>query len=342
MSQARAAAIFGCAGTALDAAERAFFREVRPLGLILFARNIETPDQVRALTAAFRETVTDPHAPVLIDQEGGRVARLRPPHWPDFPPAAAFGERARRDAIAASEAVRLNSLLIARELVALGIDVDCLPVLDLRHAGADAVIGDRAYSDDPELVGRLGRAAAEGLMEAGVTPVVKHLPGHGRATADSHHALPVVDTDLTTLLASDFRPFASNADLPWGMTAHVVYAAVDPDAPATTSARVIGEVIRDRLGFDGLLLSDDISMRALSGGFAERAAAARAAGCDVVLHCNGEMDEMTAVAAGCGAFDAEGRRRLAAGRRRLGLVRRRGAGTDDAELAARRDALLAA
>ena len=291
------AAIFGCAGTELNPEEIAFFAESDPLGFILFARNIDTPAQVRDLVAALRDAVGRDDAFVLIDQEGGRVARLRPPHWRAYPAARWFGELARADQIVAAEAVALNSRLIAHDLVDLGIDVDCLPVLDVPDTGAHEVIGDRAYGLDPRIVTTLGRAACGGLLAGGVLPVIKHIPGHGRARADSHMELPIVDTRPEELTQLDFAPFRALAEMPIAMTAHVVYSAFDESAPATTSSRVIEDVIRGTIGFDGLLLSDDLSMEALSGTVASRATAAIAAGCDAVLHCNGDFAEMTAVAA---------------------------------------------
>lgn len=308
------ACILGCAGPMLTAAERAFFADVRPWGFILFARNVETPDQVRALTAALREAVGRADAPILIDQEGGRVQRLRPPHWPSYPPARAYAELPSAEQLAIT---RLGGRLIAHDLAELGIDVDCLPVLDVPSQDGHEVIGDRAYAATPQDVAALGRAAAEGLMAGGVLPVMKHMPGHGRARADSHHDLPVVDAAAQDLEACDFPPFRALADLPMAMSAHVVYPAFDPHRPATLSPTIVEEVIRGRIGFDGLLMTDDLSMRALSGGFRERAEAARAAGCDIVLHCNGDMAEMQAVAGGAGAL--EGR---AAARASAALARR--------------------
>jgi beta-N-acetylhexosaminidase len=288
--------ITGLAGTDIAPAERAFLREAAPWGLIVFKRNIETPNQVRRLVADFREAVGR-DAPVLVDQEGGRVQRLGPPHWPAYPAGAAYGRLYGRDRAAALEAARLGARLIAGDLFSLGIDVDCLPLADVPVAGANPVIGDRAYGETPEQVSAIASAIAEGLMEGGVLPVLKHLPGHGRPTADSHAQLPMVEVDRATLDATDFAAFRPLAGLPLGMTAHVVFTAYDPVAPATTSVTMIGQVIRDSIGFRGLLMSDDISMGALSGSLAERTRAAFAAGCDVVLHCNGQMDEMQAVAA---------------------------------------------
>jgi beta-N-acetylhexosaminidase len=311
------ACILGCAGPALTAAESAFFAEVRPWGFILFARNIQTPDQVRALTAALRETVGRDDAPILVDQEGGRVQRLKPPHWSAYPPARAYGGLApgRRREIA-----RLGGRLIAHDLAPLGINVDCAPVLDVPAPDGHDIIGDRAYGDMPGQAAELGRAFAEGLMAGGVLPVIKHAPGHGRARADSHLELPVVEADRAELEARDFAPFKALSDMPMAMTAHVIYAAVDPARPATTSPTIIRDVVRDAIGFDGLLMSDDLSMQALSGGFQARAQAALAAGCDVVLHCNGDMAEMEAVATGSGALVGTALRRARAALTRLSAV----------------------
>ena len=292
----RSRAIYGLAGPRLSAAEASFFRAVRPWGFILFARNIETPGQVAALTAALRETVDDAHAPILIDQEGGRVARLKPPHWRARPPAARFAALHAENPEIAREATYLNARLIAHDLHGLGINVDCLPVLDVPQPGAHAIIGDRAFGTDPAIVIELGRAQIEGLMDGGVLPVMKHIPGHGRAGADSHLALPRVATDVAELSAVDFVTFRSLDTCPMAMTAHVVYDSIDPQRPATTSPKVVRDVIRGEIGFDGLLMSDDLSMQALDGPLNVRAKAALFAGCDVVLHCNGDMDEMKDVA----------------------------------------------
>ncbi|MCH8997567.1 MAG: beta-N-acetylhexosaminidase [Proteobacteria bacterium] len=306
------AVIFGCEGPVLNDWERDFFSDHNPLGFILFARNCEDPEQVRALVAALRATIGRAEAPVLIDQEGGRVARLKPPHWRAPPAPGRFGLIAGRDRERAHEAVRLNARLIAADLMDLGITVDCAPALDLPTPGADAVIGDRAFGADAEIIADLGRAFCEGLLAGGVLPVIKHMPGHGRARVDSHLEMPVVEAPRAELEMSDFRPFTALADAPWAMTGHVVYAAIDPDNPATTSRTVIGEVIRGLIGFDGVLVTDDLSMGALAGNFADRAAAALEAGCDLVLHCNGEPDEMTEVARGVTSLSAEAERRLAA------------------------------
>ncbi len=292
----RTRAIYGCSGLQLGAEERAFFSDAQPWGFILFARNISDRDQVRALVEALRETVDDARAPVLIDQEGGRVSRLNPPIWRERPAAARFGQVYANARDAACEAAYLNARLIANDLAELGINVDCLPLLDVPAEGASDVIGDRAFARDPAVIIDLGRAVIEGLMEGGVLPVMKHIPGHGRALADSHLALPHVTTDSEILSATDFVTFRSLNQCPMAMTAHVVYDAVDPQRPATTSPKVIRDVIRGEIGFDGLLMSDDVSMGALSGPIAVRTRAALFAGCDVVLHCNGKMAEMKDVA----------------------------------------------
>lgn len=289
------AAILGLSGPSLTDREAAFFREADPFGFILFKRNIDGPDQVRALTRALREAVSR-DAPILVDQEGGRVQRLGPPHWPAYPPGAAYDDPARpiEERLALC---RLGARLIAHDLAQVGIDVDCLPCLDVPVPGAHDVIGDRAYARDPARVARFGRAAALGLLDEGVLPVIKHIPGHGRAGVDSHLALPVVDASAAALEESDFPPFVALADMPMGMTAHVVYTAFDGTRPATTSPRVIDRVVRGLIGFDGLLMSDDLGMHALEGDFAARTRDSLAAGCDVALHCSGAMAEMEAVVA---------------------------------------------
>jgi beta-N-acetylhexosaminidase len=246
---------------------------------------------------------------VLVDQEGGRVQRLGPPHWPIFPPGARYGAIYDRDVASGLAAARLGGHLIAAELNVLGIDVDCIPLADVLAPGADPVIGDRAYGTEPGKVAAIAGAIAQGLLAGGVLPVLKHLPGHGRATADSHHKLPVVDTDRATLESTDFAAFRPLSRLPLGMTAHVVFSAIDPDAPATTSVTMVREVIRGFIGFGGVLMSDDVSMKALSGTIAERSGAAFAAGCDVVLHCNGILSEMTAVAGQAPVLAGEAARR---------------------------------
>ncbi|MEJ1969597.1 MAG: beta-N-acetylhexosaminidase [Rhizomicrobium sp.] len=307
----RSRAIYGCAGLTLGAGERDFFRDVQPWGFILFARNIADRAQIRALVAALRETVGDGRAPVLIDQEGGRVARLAPPGWTARPAAARFGALYAMGHEAALEAVYLNARLIAHDLAEAGINVDCLPLLDVPVEGADAVIGDRAFARDPAAIIDLGRAQIEGLMEGGVLPIMKHIPGHGRATGDSHHLLPRVATAAGELSATDFVTFRSLNTCPMAMTAHVVYEAIDPQRPATTSPKVIRDVIRGEIGFDGLLISDDLSMNALDGSLPARTKAALFAGCDVVLHCNGRMDEMKDVASEVGPLEGQALHRAA-------------------------------
>jgi beta-N-acetylhexosaminidase len=312
--------IAGMAGTILTDSERAFFRDAEPWGLIVFKRNIDTPDQVRRLTGDFRAAVGRADAPVLVDQEGGRVQRLGPPHWPAYPAGADYGRLYDRDAQAGLAAARLGARLIATDLAAVGIDMDCWPLADVPVAGADAVIGERAYGTSPDKVAAIAGAIAEGLGEGGVLPVVKHIPGHGRAMADSHHTLPVVTADRATLAATDFRAFRLLAGLPLAMTAHVVYSAIDPVTPATTSVTMVGEVIRGLIGFDGMLMTDDISMQALTGAIEARSRAAIDAGCDIVLHCNGRLDEMRAVAAAVPPLAGAAERRAAAA-----LAWRRGA-----------------
>jgi beta-N-acetylhexosaminidase len=288
--------ITGISGLTLTADERDFLRAERPWGFILFKRNIETPSQVTALISELREIIDEADAPVLIDQEGGRVQRFGPPHWPVYPPGAVFGTLYDIDHELGLTAARLSARLIAADLIDLGVSVDCLPLADLPVAGADAVIGNRAYGTEPDKVAAIARAVTEGLQQGGVLPVLKHIPGHGRATADTHFRLPVVDTSKAELERTDFAAFRPLADLPMAMTAHVVFSALDPAQPATTSATIIEQVIRGSIGFQGLLMSDDVSMNALAGSITERTQAIVSAGCDMVLHCNGDLDEMRAVA----------------------------------------------
>ena len=288
--------ITGVSGLELSATEREFIRAERPWGFILFKRNVETPGQVSDLVGELRACVGEADAPVLIDQEGGRVARLGPPHWPAYPPGATFGALYDLDKALGLKAARLSSRLIAADLIELGVTVDCLPLADVPVAGADAVIGNRAYGTEPAKVAAIARAVTEGLEQGGVLPVLKHIPGHGRAAADSHFRLPTVDTSREELERTDFAAFQPLADLPMAMTAHVVFSALDPAQPATTSATIIRQVIRGVIGFQGLLMSDDVSMNALAGSIAERTRAIVNAGCDMVLHCNGKLDEMCDVA----------------------------------------------
>lgn len=297
--------IIGVSGLELTAGERAFIQTERPWAFILFKRNIENKQQVKALVAELRQAQGSADAPVLIDQEGGRVARLGPPHWPVYPPGKLFADLYGRDPRLGIEAAWLAARLIAADLTELGISVDCLPLADVPVAGADAVIGDRAYGTSPAQVAAIARAVAEGLADGGILPVLKHIPGHGRATADSHLSLPVVSTAADELARTDFAAFHPLVDLPMAMTAHVVFSAIDPAQPATTSATMIAQVIRGAIGYQGLLMSDDVSMNALQGTLAERTRALFAAGCDMALHCNGKLDEMRDVAANTPWLDGD-------------------------------------
>ena len=330
--------ITGLAGTAVTPNERAFLRDADPWGLILFKRNINDKDQTTKLIEEFMTTIGRSDVPVLVDQEGGRVQRLGPPHWPKYPAGAVYARLYDRDPAAGRAAARLGARLIAADLLPLGFTVDCLPLADVPVSEADPIIGDRAYGNTPAKVADIAAAIAAGLNDGGVLPVLKHLPGHGRATADSHLSLPVVNTDRATLEATDFAAFRPLKTLPLGMTAHVVFTAIDPVSPATTSVTMIRDVIRGFIGFDGLLMSDDVSMGALSGSIAERTRASIAAGCDVVLHCNGKLDEMQAVAAAAPKLDGMAAKRAAA------ALKSRGRPTEIDLPAARREfaALLAA
>lgn len=287
--------IAGCKSTTLTQEEVDFFKDQKPWGFIIFARNIENREQVRALCSSMRECVGREDAPILIDEEGGRVQRLRPPNWISNPPGRALGKLYEQDAQMGKKAAWALSRLIAHDLCEIGVNVDCLPVLDIPVEGAHDVIGDRAYSSDPDTVAVLGECAANGLLAGGVLPIIKHIPGHGRSTCDSHHDLPRVDCDLETLKQVDFKPFKALNTMPMAMTAHIVYSAIDEEC-ATRSSKVIEEIIRGYIGFDGLLMSDDVSMKALSGDYAQRTKSCFDAGCDIVLHCNGLMEEMKAVA----------------------------------------------
>jgi beta-N-acetylhexosaminidase len=311
--------ICGCTGYELTEDERRFIGETAPWGLILFKRNIQSPAQVTALTQSFRDLVGRSDAPVLVDQEGGRVQRLGPPHWPAYPAAARFdalpGLQPRK-----IELARLSARLMAADLAACGITVDCVPVLDVPAPGGHSVIGDRAYAGEPGAVALYGRAVAEGMMQSGVLPVMKHVPGHGRAGADSHFELPRVSATLAELEAADFVPFRALADLPMAMTAHVVYEALDPSGPATTSAKVVRDIIRGAIGFDGLLMSDDLSMKALSGSFTQRCEALFAAGVDMALHCNGDLLEGREVAQATPILDGKPAERARRALDLLGIV----------------------
>jgi len=290
-----ASAIFGVSGTKLTYEEIEFFSDINPYGYILFARNCDNPQQVAALVAELKSLSGRSRLPVLIDQEGGRVARLKPPHWPSFPTAAALAAIASHDLEHAKQAVYLNARLIAHELNSLGITVNCAPLADLPVHGAHDVIGDRAFGHEVTQVIELARAMAQGLMDGGIVPVLKHIPGHGRPNADSHEELPVVSESLELLRATDFVPFQALNDLPMAMTAHVLYTAIDPEHMATVSPKTIS-LIRNEIGFDGLLMSDDLSMKAMKGDYTQRTRDTLFAGCDVVLHCNGKMEEMLAIA----------------------------------------------
>lgn len=299
----QSAFITGCEGLVLSDNERQFLRDSDPWGFILFGRNVESPEQVSALVSAFRDCVGRDDAPVLIDQEGGRVQRLRPPHWASYPAAAHFGQLEERLSGEGCKAARIGARLMAHDLLALGITVDCLPVLDVPVENTTKAIGDRAYCGAPARVAELGNSAADGMLSGGVLPVIKHIPGHGRAVVDSHAELPRVSSPFVDLVAHDFAAFKPLAEFPLGMTAHVVFEAIDPHNPATLSSSVISTIIRDEIGFQGLLMSDDISMGALQTDMADRASGAIRAGCDIVLHCNGLMDEMQSVAANVPTLD---------------------------------------
>lgn len=301
--QATGAMILGCAGPDLLPSERDFFRDADPWGFILFARNVDTPARLLALTQALRDAVGR-DATVFVDQEGGRVARLRPPHWRDWPPALDMATAG------GARAMYLRARLIADDLHRVGIDGNCAPLADIADDATHPFLRNRCYGMGLADVVACARATADGLLAGGVLPVVKHMPGHGRARADSHKDLPVVDAPLDDLRARDFAAFRALSDLPLGMTAHIVFPALDPNAPATLSRGAMDE-IRGWIGFDGLVMTDDLSMQALSGSMADRAAAARAAGCDIVLHCNGDLQEMTDAVAGAGRLDADGAARAA-------------------------------
>jgi len=332
------AAIYGLEGLELSDDERSFFRDADPAGFILFKRNCENAAQVLRLTDALRDRSRRPDLPILIDQEGGRVARMKPPVWPAFPAAERFDQLYALAPSSAIEAVRSNARAIGLTLRESGVNVDALPLLDVRQPGASDVIGDRALGSEPMQVAALGRAVLDGLASAGVVGIIKHIPGHGRALVDSHKELPVV-TASADELESDLEPFERLSSAPMGMTAHVIYTAWDPDHPASLSPTVIGDVIRGRIGFDGFLMSDDLGMEALQGDFGSRAAGVVAAGCDAALHCSGKMDEMVAVAASVPPLGAEAEARLA--RAMATTLTDDDDGPSFAEVVAKRDALLA-
>ncbi|USG59889.1 beta-N-acetylhexosaminidase [Sneathiella marina] len=304
--------ILGCAGLQLSDMEIDFFAEQQPYGFILFARNVDTPEQVKHLTQQLRSSVGRPDAPVLMDQEGGRVQRMRSPHWFDARPFGFFGALYKSDPELAREALALTTRLIAADLLSVGVNVDCTPCLDLLLPETAAAIGDRAFTDNPAVVAELGALVAEEMIQAGILPVIKHMPGHGRGTVDSHHELPLVTLSREALGETDFIPFKALAHLPWGMTSHIVFDQIDPEFPATQSAKVIEEIIRGDIGFEGLLLTDDLNMNALSGTLADRAARALQAGVDIVLHCSGKMPEMQEVAPACSNLSEKSLSRIAA------------------------------
>jgi len=329
--------ILGLAGAALTDDERAFFREVDPAGFILFKRNVADRAQMKALTDDLRAIAGRDDVPILIDQEGGRVARMQPPEWPAFPAGAAFDRLYELAPMSAIEAIRANAQALALMLREVGVNVDCLPLLDVRQPGAHDIIGDRALGTEPLRVAALGRATLEGLKAGGAVGVVKHMPGHGRSMSDSHVELPVVEASAEEL-ETDIAPFKTLAWAPMGMTAHVVYTAWDKDQPGSLSSKVIGEIIRGRIGFDGLLMSDDLGMHALQGSFTDRAAGVIAAGCDIALHCSGDMEEMQACAKGVTTIAPRAKERLDAAMATIAGV---ADGTSFTDLIAKRDALLA-
>jgi beta-N-acetylhexosaminidase len=331
------AAIYGFAGERLSADERAFFRDADPAGYILFRRNCVDRQQLRALTDDLRAIHGREDLPILIDQEGGRVARMRPPVWPEFPCGGRFAELYAKAPMSAIEAARANAQAIAITLREVGINVDCLPLLDVRQPGAHDIIGDRALGEEPMQVAALGRAVLDGLRAGGVVGVVKHMPGHGRSLSDSHQELPIVSASEEEL-ETDIEPFRTLSRAPMGMTSHVVYTAWDEARPASLSPRIISDIIRGRIGFDGFLMSDDLGMQALSGGFDARASGVVEAGCDAALHCSGVMEEMVAVASAVPELAEEGRRRL---ERAMATVGEAGEGVEYAVLADKRDRLLA-
>lgn len=289
--------IAGCTGLELSPEEISFYKDEKPWGFIIFARNIESREQVLRLTDQMRECVGRGNAPVLIDEEGGRVQRLRPPEWVSNPAGRRLGQVYEKNDADGKRAAWLLSRLIAHDLVEIGVNVDCLPILDVPIEGVHDAIGDRAYSQNPDIVADIGASVIDGLLAGGVLPIVKHMPGHGRAISDSHFDLPKVCEPLDILLETDFKPFKALSHAKMAMTAHIVFEAIDCELPATTSARMIDDVIRGKIGFDGFLMSDDISMSALSGDYSQRTKSSFAAGCDLVLHCNGIMEEMVEVAA---------------------------------------------
>ena len=331
------AAIYGLAGTKISTDEAAFFRDAAPTGYILFRRNIETREQLRRLTDALRSLEGHDEVPILIDQEGGRVARMRPPEWQAFPSGEAFDRLYQLAPSSAIEAARVNARALGLMLNEVGVNIDCLPMLDVRQPGASDIVGDRALGSEPMQVAALGRSILDGLASAGVLGVIKHIPGHGRALVDSHHELPHVDASEDEL-AIDLEPFERLRDAAMGMTSHLLYHAWDAARPASQSPIVIHDIIRQRIGFDGFLMSDDVGMEALAGDHGTRAAACVAAGCDVALHCDGKMANMVSVAQVMPALSPEAEARLA---RAMAMRFTPDDEMDFAEAVAKRDALLA-
>lgn len=303
------ALILGCSGKELTELEISFFKEQKPLGFILFARNIEAPEQVKKLVNNLRKSIGW-HCPILIDQEGGRVARLRPPHWRKTPNMGLFAEIAKVNSDVAARGVYLNYRLIGQELFELGINVDCAPVCDILIEGAHDIVGDRSFGNNVETISKLAKSASDGLLDSGVLSIMKHIPGHGRAKSDSHKELPVVEDSISDLKNSDFKVFENlKNDIPWAMTAHILYKDIDLKKPATLSKKAI-DLIRNDIGFDGVLISDDLSMHALKGSFADRTTQSQQAGCDVILHCNGDMTEMVEIAENTTILSGEALRRV--------------------------------
>ena len=331
------AAIYGLSGPELSAEERDFFSDTKPAGYILFKRNIASKEQLRSLTDALRNLEGHDEVPILIDQEGGRVARMRPPQWPAFPSGEMFDRLYQLAPSSAIEAARVNARALGLMLGEVGVNIDCLPMLDVRQPGATDIVGDRALGSEPMQVAALGKAILDGLASAGALGVIKHIPGHGRALVDSHHELPVVEASEEEL-AIDLEPFERLRDAAMGMTSHLLYTAWDADHPASQSPVVIHDIIRQRIGFDGFLMSDDIGMEALGGDHGTRAAACVAAGCDVALHCDGKMENMLLVADAVGEISPEGAARLA---RAMAMRFTPDGEMDFAEAVAKRDALLA-
>ena len=297
--------IIDCSSLRLSLDEKSLFSEVKPFGFILFKRNCESPDQVRALTDEFREITNNPDIPILIDQEGGRVARLRPPYWRDVPPAATFARLYEKDKELGLKAARINARIMASELETLGVNVNCAPVVDLLYDGAHLIVGDRSYGTDIRQVTDIARAVGEGFMAGGITPIIKHIPGHGRAMLDSHYDLPIIDTDFDELNKSCFEPFRALNDFPAAMTAHIIYSQIDPDYPATLSKKLIRDVIRKKIGFKSVLISDDVSMKALKGSPLDNVISSLNAGCDLALYCNAELKDREIVLKGLEAMDGE-------------------------------------